>query len=96
MISNNFDVVAHETKHAANFQKASSIPIEIDSEFTEFETEIFRVWYGVANLGVFYQNNEGWIAEPFYGNPHRTRTLCGNPNLARDVIIAGYRVRNLY
>jgi hypothetical protein len=95
MISN-FNALAFEIEHDRDFQKSASIAIEIDSEFTEFETEIFRVWYGVANLGVFYQTKEGWIAEPFYGNPHRTRTLCCNPNLARDVIIAGYRVRGLY
>lgn len=91
------DILKLEEKHAKDYQALISIPatvelpIEIDSE-VEFDTEMFRVWYGEANLGVFRISNEGWLAEPFYGNPSRAKTLCTSPHDARDAIVAAYQV----
>lgn len=66
------------------------LPIEIDSDI-EFDTELFRVWYGMSNLGVFRDSNDGWLAEPFYGNPGREQALCASADEARDVIVAAYQ-----
>ncbi|MGL6344528.1 MAG: hypothetical protein ACRC80_35935 [Waterburya sp.] len=96
MIHQEINVLQLEQKHADDYQKSLSIPvrvelpIEIDSDI-EFDTELFRVWYGMSNLGVFRDSNDGWLAEPFYGNPGREQALCASADQARDVIVAAYQ-----
>lgn len=96
MIHQEINVLQLEQKHESDYQKSLSIPvrvelpIEIDSDI-EFDTELFRVWYGHSNLGIFRLGNQGWLAEPFYGNPSRAKTICVSADEARDVIVAAYQ-----
>ena len=78
--------------HALDYQLSLTLPVEVDSLKSEFDTEIFRVWYGAANLGVFHKEDGGWITEAFYGNPSRTRVLCSNSDCAVGIIVNGYLV----
>lgn len=90
------EFIVAEQRHADDYERSLSIsitvelPIEIDSD-VEFDIELFRVWYGMSNLGVFRDSNDGWLAEPFYGNPGREQALCASADEARDVIVAAYQ-----
>ena len=84
------DALKYEQEHSANFYRSLSIPVEIDST-VDFDSQMFRVWYGMSNLGIFRADEGGYLAEPFYGNPSRGKFFVESADDARDVIVAAYQ-----
>lgn len=64
-----FDALAFEIKHYEDFENAQKPIIESDYEIdseSDWCGSIYRVWKNARLLGVFYQKQGKWLAEPFY------------------------------
>ena len=96
-----FNAIEFELAREQIFNRTEQ-PLPIDYEVdcdSDWYGQLYRVWNGRTLLGTFHQQNQKWIAEPFYRNRQYIKLDCSmqrsfnSDRKAVEYIVESYQVK---